>query len=164
MSDQIKSKDMQVVVFSLGGEEYSVDISIVREIIRMVDLTRIPKLPEFIEGVINLRGQITTVIDLRKRFEMEPVVSDNNRIIIVDLKGEPIGIIVDSVSEVMTVPTGQIDDMPSIKHAQTQEYLKGICKVDDRILILLDLDKILTELEFAQTETIKEDLEIPDTQ
>ncbi len=164
MSDQIKSKDMQVVVFNLGGEEYSVDISVVREIIRMVDLTRIPKLPEFIEGVINLRGQITTVIDLRKRFEMEPVVSDNNRIIIVDLKGEPIGIIVDSVSEVMTVPTGQIDDMPSIKHAQTQEYLKGICKVDDRILILLDLDKILTELEFAQTETIKEDLEIPDTQ
>lgn len=164
MSGQIKSKDMQVVIFSLGGEEYSVDISIVREIIRMVDLTRIPKLPEFIEGVINLRGQITTVIDLRKRFEMEPVVSDNNRIIIVDLKGEPIGIIVDSVSEVMTVPSGQIDDMPSIKHARTQEYLKGICKVDDRILILLDLDKILTELEFAQTETIKEDLEIPDTQ
>jgi purine-binding chemotaxis protein CheW len=112
MSGQIKSKDMQVVIFSLGGEEYSVDISIVREIIRMVDLTRIPKLPEFIEGVINLRGQITTVIDLRKRFEMEPVVSDNNRIIIVDLKGEPIGIIVDSVSEVMTVPTGHIDDMP----------------------------------------------------
>jgi len=164
MSDQIKSKDMQVVVFSLGGEEYSVDISMVREIIRMVDLTRIPKLPEFIEGVINLRGQITTVIDLRKRFEMEPVVNDNNRIIIVDSKGEPIGIIVDSVSEVMTVPPGQIEDMPSIKHARTQEYLKGICKVDDRILILLDLDKILTELEFAQTETIKENLETPDTQ
>jgi len=164
MSDQIKSKDMQVVVFSLGGEEYSVDISMVREIIRMVDLTRIPKLPEFIEGVINLRGQITTVIDLRKRFEMEPVVNDNNRIIIVDSKGEPIGIIVDSVSEVMTVPPGQIEDMPSIKHARTQEYLKGICKVDDRILILLDLDKILTELEFAQTETIKENLETPDKQ
>lgn len=164
MSDQIRSKDMQVVIFSLGGEEYSVDISIVREIIRVVDLTRIPKLPEFIEGVINLRGQITTVIDLRKRFEMEPVVNDNNRIIIVDLKGEPIGIIVDSVSEVMTVPPGQIDDMPSIKHARTQEYLKGICKVDDRILILLDLDKILTELEFTQTETIKDNLEIPDTQ
>jgi len=164
MSDQIKSKDIQVVVFSLGGEEYSVDISMVREIIRMVDLTRIPKLPEFIEGVINLRGQITTVIDLRKRFEMEPVVNDNNRIIIVDSKGEPIGIIVDSVSEVMTVPPGQIEDMPSIKHARTQEYLKGICKVDDRILILLDLDKILTELEFAQTETIKENLETPDTQ
>lgn len=164
MSDQIKSKDMQVVVFSLGGEEYSVDISMVREIIRMVDLTRIPKLPEFIEGVINLRGQITTVIDLRKRFEMEPVVNDNNRIIIVDSKGEPIGIIVDSVSEVMTVPPGQIEDMPSIKHARTQEYLKGICKVDDRILILLDLDKILTELEFAQTETIKDNLETPDTQ
>ena len=164
MSDQIKSKDMQVVIFSLGGEEYSVDISIVREIIRMVDLTRIPKLPEFIEGVINLRGQITTVIDLRKRFEMEPVVNDNNRIIIVDLKGEPIGIIVDSVSEVMTVPPGQIDDMPSIKHARTQEYLKGICKVDDRILILLDLDKILTELEFTQSETIKDNSEIPDTQ
>ncbi len=164
MSDQIKSKDMQVVVFSLGGEEYSVDISMVREIIRMVDLTRIPKLPEFIEGVINLRGQITTVIDLRKRFEMEPIVNDNNRIIIVDSKGEPIGIIVDSVSEVMTVPPGQIEDMPSIKHARTQEYLKGICKVDDRILILLDLDKILTELEFAQTETIKDNLETPDTQ
>ncbi len=164
MSDQIKSKDMQVVVFSLGGEEYSVDISMVREIIRMVDLTRIPKLPEFIEGVINLRGQITTVINLRKRFEMEPIVNDNNRIIIVDSKGEPIGIIVDSVSEVMTVPPGQIEDMPSIKHARTQEYLKGICKVDDRILILLDLDKILTELEFAQTETIKDNLETPDTQ
>jgi purine-binding chemotaxis protein CheW len=159
----MESGDMQVVVFNLGGEEYSVDISIVREIIRMVDLTRIPKLPEFIEGVINLRGQITTVIDLRKRFGMEPVISNENRIIIVDLKGEPIGIIVDSVSEVMTLPTGQIDDMPSIKHARTQEYLEGICKVDDRILILLDLDKILTELEFTQTETVKEDLEIPDT-
>lgn len=164
MSDQIKSKYMQVVVFSLGGEEYSVDISIVREIIRMVDITRIPKLPEFIEGVMNLRGQIITVIDLRKRFEIKPAVNDNNRIIIVVLKGEPVGIIVDSVLEVMTVLPGQIDDIPSIKHTQTQEYLKGICKVDDRILILLDIDKILTELEFKQTETRKENLEILDTQ
>lgn len=164
MSDQIKSKYMQVVVFSLGGEEYSVDISIVREIIRMVDITRIPKLPEFIEGVMNLRGQIITVIDLRKRFEIKPAVNDNNRIIIVVLKGEPVGIIVDSVLEVMTVLPGQIDDIPSIKHTQTQEYLKGICKVDNRILILLDIDKILTELEFKQTEIRKENLEILDTQ
>lgn len=164
MSDQIKSKYMQVVVFSLGGEEYSVDISIVREIIRMVDITRIPQLPEFIEGVMNLRGQIITVIDLRKRFEIKPAVNDNNRIIIVVLKGEPVGIIVDSVLEVMTVLPAQIDDIPSIKHAQTQEYLKGICKVNDRILILLDIDKILTELEFKQTETMKENLEILDTQ
>lgn len=158
MSEQSESNDLQVVIFSLGGEEYCVDISSVREIIRMVDITRIPKLPGFIEGVINLRGQITTVIDFRKRFEMETTVDDTNRIVIVDLKGESIGIIVDAVYEVKTVSIGQIDDVPSIKHTKTQEYLKGICKIDDRILILLDLDKVLSELELTQAGSVKEEL------
>ncbi|MCL7414509.1 MAG: chemotaxis protein CheW [ANME-2 cluster archaeon] len=163
MTEHVGSQEVQVVIFSLGGEEYCVDISCVREIIRMVEITRIPKLPDFVEGVINLRGQITTVIDMRKRFEMEPLENDANRIIIIDLQGEPFGAVVDSVYEVKTISLDMIVSVPSIKHAQTQEYLKGICKIDDRILILLDFEKILSDLELAQTIKIKEEMETVNT-
>lgn len=155
-----EKKEIQVVIFSLGDEEYCVDISSVREIIRLVEITRIPKMPDFIEGIINLRGQTTTVIDLRKRFEMDSTINDANRIIIADLKGETIGLIVDSVSEVLSVTADQMDDIPSIKNAKTQEYLKNIYKIGDRIIIFLDLDKILDELEIEQTENIKEHIDI----
>ncbi|MDF1557148.1 MAG: chemotaxis protein CheW [ANME-2 cluster archaeon] len=163
MTGRVESQEVQVVIFSLGGEEYCVDISCVREIIRMVEITRIPKLPDFVEGVINLRGQITTVIDMRKRFDMELMENDTNRIIIIDLQGEPFGAVVDSVYEVKTISLDLIDSVPSIKHAQTQEYLKGICKIDDRILILLDFEKILSDLELAQTVTMKEEMETVNT-
>lgn len=159
MSDITEPQELQVVIFGLGSEEYGVDISSLREIIRMVEITRIPKLPGFIEGVINLRGQTTTVIDLRKRFDMDPALTDSSRIIIVDLKGESIGMIVDSVSEVKSISLDDIDSVPSIKDTRTQEYLKGIIKLGERIIILLDHEKILSELELAQTEKVKEEMD-----
>jgi purine-binding chemotaxis protein CheW len=159
MSDITEPQELQVVIFGLGSEEYGMDISSLREIIRMVEITRIPKLPGFIEGVINLRGQTTTVIDLRKRFDMDPALTDSSRIIIVDLKGESIGMIVDSVSEVKSISLDDIDSVPSIKDTRTQEYLKGIIKLGERIIILLDHEKILSELELAQTEKVKEEMD-----
>lgn len=159
MSDKTIQQELQIVIFGLGSEEYGVDISSLREIIRMVEITRIPKLPDFIEGVINLRGQTTTVIDLRKRFDMDPTLDDSSRIIIADLKGESIGMIVDSVSEVKSISLDDIDSVPSIKDTRTQDYLKGICKLGDRIIIFLDHEKILNELELAQAEKVKEEID-----
>jgi len=163
MSDKTEPQELQVVIFGLGNEEYGVDISSLREIIRMVDITRIPKLPDFIEGVINLRGQTTTVIDLRKRFDMDPALTASARMIIVDLKGESIGMIVDSVSEVKSISLDDIDQVPSIKETRTQDYLKGICKLGERIIILLDHEKILSELELAQTEKVKAEIDNTNT-
>ena len=163
MSDKTEPKELQVVIFGLGNEEYGVDISSLREIIRMVDITRIPKLPDFIEGVINLRGQTTTVIDLRKRFDMDPALTDAARIIIVDLKDESIGMIVDSVSEVKSISLDDIDSVPSIKDTRTQDYLKGIIKLGERIIILLDHEKILSELELAQAEKVKVEIDNTNT-
>lgn len=164
MSDQTAPQEIQVVIFGLGNEEYGVDISHLREIIRIVDITRIPKLPDCIEGVINLRGQITTVVDLRKRFDMDSTIRDSTRIIIVDLKGESMGMIVDSVSEVKTISRDKIDSVPSLKDTRTREYLKGICTLHERIIILLDHEKILSELELSQAGNIKEGFDMAEAE
>ncbi len=138
------SEEVQLVVFRLGNEEYGVEITQVREIIKMKEITRIPNAPDFVEGVINLRGQITTVTDLRKRLGTNG--SDNNdqtRIIIVELDRSTIGMIVDSVSEVLRLGKNEIDSTPEIVSNLETKYIRGVGKLKDRLLILLDLNRIL---------------------
>ncbi len=142
------SKEYQLVVFQLSHQTYGIDIALVYEIIRMETITKVPRTPEFIEGVINLRGKIIPVIDICKRFNLpESDKTNTSRIIIVDVGGNTIGMIVDAVSEVLRVPVDSIEPPPPMIDGIDATYLRGIAILDNRLIILLNLDKILYDHE-----------------
>ncbi|WP_094228567.1 chemotaxis protein CheW [Methanolobus psychrotolerans] len=145
--DHIQDDLHQLVVFSLGVEEFGVNIMQVQEIIRMPDITRIPRAPDYIKGVINLRGKIIVVMDLDKRFGMsQKALTDDSRVVVVDIEGTVIGLVVDSVSEVIRLQGSNIEQTPEIISQKINaEYLKGVGKLEDRLLILLDLENIVNE-------------------
>lgn len=146
---EIDSKEiLQLVTFRLGKEEYSLDILKVQEIIRHMELTRVPKAPDFVDGVINLRGKVIPVIDLRKRFGL-PVDEKTNetRIIVVDVATRTVGLKVDAVSEVLRLPSDTVEPPPAMVTGVESDYIKGVGKLDGRLLILLDVAKILTKTE-----------------
>ncbi|NLL18587.1 MAG: chemotaxis protein CheW [Clostridia bacterium] len=150
----------QLVVFQLGDETYGIEISAVHEIIRMQSITKVPRTPEFVEGVINLRGRIVPVIDLHKRFNL-PLEEEtaHSRIIVVEVKGVTVGMIVDSVSEVLRLPQANIDPPPpAITGGIETEYLRGVGKWEERLIILLDLDKVLEQSEYNALEQHAHDL------
>lgn len=145
--------EVQLVVFQLNDETYGVDIGHVQEIIRMQNITPIPRTPEFIEGVINLRGRIIPVIDLHKRFRLpQAELTSNTRIMVVEMSRVTVGMIVDSVSEVLRLPTANIEPPPSMISGIDVAYLKGVGKWEDRLIILLDLERVLKESEQRQLE------------
>jgi purine-binding chemotaxis protein CheW len=139
------ARDMQLVVFRLGKEEYGADISQVREIIRVGDITGIPQASGSMRGVINLRGKVTTVIDLRRQLGMEErAADDNSRIVIMEAGTSSVGMMVDSVTEVKYINSGQIQECSGIlAGSQGQSHILGICKLKDRLLILIDLKNVL---------------------
>jgi purine-binding chemotaxis protein CheW len=137
--------DKQIVVFELDAESFAVDISAVESIIKVQAVTVMPQAPKFVEGVTNLRGKVLPVIDLRKRFGMPSRESDrNSRIIVVNIDGAGVGMIVDGVSEVLTISEGAVEAAPSITTTIDSTFITGIAKVGDRLVILLDLGKILS--------------------
>jgi len=146
---------LQLVTFKLGTEEFGVDILKVQEINKMMNITRIPNAPAFIEGVINLRGKIIPIVDLRKRlgFREQPY-DKSTRIIVVELEGLVLGFIVDSVSEVLRIPGNTIEPPPSMVAGIESEYIEGVGKLDDRLLILLELKKIFSSPERKDIENI----------
>lgn len=146
--DSIKTF-LKLVGFRLGDEEYAVDILKIKEIKLLMEVTRVPKAPPFVVGVINLRGDIVPIIDLRKRLRLPtPEFTDETRIIIVEIEAKLCGVIVDGVSEVIEIEENKVLPPPSIvKGSIDSAYLKGVGRLDERILILLDLDKILTASE-----------------
>jgi len=147
----------QVVVFRLAGELYGVDIHQVREIIRVPDITRVPRTPDFVEGVINLRGSVIPVLDLRKRFLLPPGNGDaDRRIVVVEMGEQTIGVIVDAVSEVLRLEGDRIEPpSPYIVSVDTQ-YITGIARLDDRLVILLDLNRVLNAKERDELERFEE--------
>ncbi len=135
----------QLVSFVIENEEFGVDILKVQEIIRTVEITRVPKSPEFVEGVINLRGKIVPVIDLRKRFGIARKDRDNEtRIVVVDLVDKVVGFLVDKVKEVIRVEKSIIEPPPELTTSVSTNYITGVAKLQDRLLILLDLDRVLS--------------------
>jgi purine-binding chemotaxis protein CheW len=153
----VASGEAQLVVFKLGEEEFGVNIAQVREIIKMVDIAKMPKSPEFVEGVINLRGSITTVMDLRKKLGIE--YHDNGkdtRIIIIEVGNNTMGMIVDSVMEVLRMSREDIDTSEVITSQIEAEHVQGVGKLKERILILLDLNRVLTSHEAARLEQVRE--------
>jgi purine-binding chemotaxis protein CheW len=136
---------LQLVSFNIGTEEFGVDILKVQEINRMVDITRVPRSPDFVEGIINLRGKVIPIIDIRKRFNMALAEHDKNtRIVVVDIEGQVMGMIVDSVSEVLRLPASTIEAPPEVVSSVDSDYIRGVAKLEDRLLIYLDLSRILS--------------------
>lgn len=153
--ETIQQDEQQLVVFDLALESYGVDISAVREIIRLQEITQVPRTPEFVEGVINLRGKVIPVIDLRRRFGLT-VGEENkdNRIVVVDIGGQDIGVIVDAVTEVLRISSELVEPPSSLITTSESGYLLGIAKLDGRMIILLDLQEVLSEVEQGSLEDL----------
>jgi purine-binding chemotaxis protein CheW len=138
----------QIVVFELGSELYGMDIAAVESIIKMQTITRLPHSPEFVEGVTNLRGKVLPIIDLRRRFGLPPQESNkNSRIIVISVNRTEVGMIVDGVSEVLTVPDQAVEPAPAIAATVNSVFITGIAKIDERLVILLDLERVLSTRE-----------------
>jgi len=136
----------QLVSFRLAQEEYGIEITKVQEIILMGEITRVPQTPKFIKGLINLRSTVIPIVDLRTRFALpDQDASDETRIMVVNVTGKTIGIIVDAVSEVLRVSPDQISPPPPTVAGLGKEYLTGLVKLEHRLLIMLDIDRILGE-------------------
>ena len=136
---------LQLVTFSTGDEEFGVDILKVQEIILPMSITKVPKAPEFVEGVINLRGKVIPVIDLRRRFGLKSKTQDKyTRIIVIEINQMIVGFVVDSISEVLRIPANTVEPPPPVVAGLESEYISGVGKLEDRLLILLDLDRLLS--------------------
>jgi purine-binding chemotaxis protein CheW len=140
--------ERQLVVFELGGELYGVEISRVHEIIRLQTVTRVPRAPAFVEGVINLRGKVIPVVDLRRRFGLESAEHTRaSRIVVVEIGDQVVGIIVDGVSEVLRISESTVEPPSPVVAGIDSEYIHGIAKLPERLVILLDLDRVLAREE-----------------
>jgi purine-binding chemotaxis protein CheW len=137
-------KELQVVGFRIGRETFGLPISIVREIVRVPEITAVPNAPDYIEGVINLRGRIIPVVDLRKRFGEEvEAASKKHRIVVVEMESRRIGLLVNSASEVLKIPPSEIEAPHNVFQEGELNYITGVGKLRGRLVILLDLNKVL---------------------
>lgn len=155
-SKKIEMTDLlQLVSFKVGTEEFGVDILKVQEINRMLKITKVPNAPEFVEGVVNLRGRIIPVIDLRKRLSIENKEHDNKtRIIVVDINGNIVGFIVDEVNEVLRISKDIIENPPELVSQIDSDFITSVAKLEDRIIILLDLNNLLKTKEIEKMEDV----------
>lgn len=156
LDDEDTQKD-KYLTFHLGTEVYAIEIRFVTEIIGILKITPIPEMPEFIKGVINLRGKIIPVMDVRTRFKLVPRAYDERTcVVVVHLKETDIGLVVDTVSEVADIPADQIEDAGDLAHGRSTAFLKGIGKVGDEIRILLDIDKLLFDKDLQSMQNLNQ--------
>lgn len=150
---QESSELLQLVSFKIGNEEFGVDILKVQEINRMMQITKVPNAPNFVDGVINLRGRIIPIIDLRIRLGMVKREHDKStRIVVVELDGKTVGFIVDEVSEVLRIPVNITEPPPPMVAGINADYITAVGKLEDRLLILLDMEKVLSDTEKKELE------------
>ena len=156
MVEEKKISQVQLVVAKLANEEYGIPITQVQEIIQIPSITRVPGIPGFVEGVINLRGKIIPIVDLRKRFNLtQEQFGENTRIVVTTIDNQSIGLLVDSVSEVIRLSNDAIDPIPPKISQICSEYLSGIGKFEKRLIILLNLEKLLTDFEKSAMKKIE---------
>lgn len=145
------NKSLQTVGFKIGKELFGVDISNVKEIVRVPEIVKVPDTPEFIEGVINLRGRIVSVIDLKKRFRLGRVDrTKTSRILVAEMDGRVVGLLVDAASEVLRLSADSIEPPPDMVSGIGIDYITGVGKIGERIIILLDIKKVLNNGEWQQ--------------
>jgi purine-binding chemotaxis protein CheW len=144
----VATGDEQIVVLELAGEAYGVAIGCVEEIIRMQPVTRIPHGPAFVEGVTNLRGRVIPVLDLRTRFGLPPSApTRRSRIVVAELGQHTVGLVVDAVSEVLVLGADAVEPPSTLVTSTGSAFLRGVAKLDERLILLLDLTRILTRTE-----------------
>ncbi|HHX27971.1 MAG: chemotaxis protein CheW [Bacillota bacterium] len=153
-ADSSVRHERQIVAFSLGSETYGVDIASVREIIPVPKIVSVPRAPDYVEGIINLRGRVIPVLDLRKHFGFERKKGDpNQRIVLVEAGQESVGVIVDAVSSVLRISDEQVEPAATVIVGAEIEYIQGIAKVDEDLVVLIDLTKIISD---AEMRTLRE--------
>lgn len=144
MDQEVSVLEEQVVVFELAGETYGLEIARVREIITVPDITRVPGAPSFVRGIINLRGKVIGVVDLRRKFGLpEGACGEESRIVVVEVDGETLGMLVDNVSEVLRIPNHHIEPPSPIIANVDADYLRGVAKMEGNLVMLLDLPKLM---------------------
>lgn len=146
------------VGFTVGDEEFGVDVMNVREVAKPMRITRVPRSPGFVEGVSNLRGELITIINLRKRLGFDPKEIDSeSRIIIAELEDKPVGMLVDSATEVLKIPEKELQPVPEMVTTEiSKDYLKGVGRIGERLIILLDLKQVLTKKEIEEIKAFEE--------
>ncbi len=155
---QTKTSDdpvLQWVTFHLAGETYGVNVMQVQEVLRYSEIAPVPGAPPYVLGIINLRGNVVTVIDTRHRFGLEPgEVSDNTRIVIIEADSHVVGILVDSVAEVVYLRQSEIETAPNVGNDESAKFIQGVCHKNNELLILIELDKLLTDADWADLDEI----------
>lgn len=144
---------LQWVTFKLAGETYGVNVMQVQEVLRYSEIAPVPGAPAYVLGIINLRGNVVTVIDTRNRFGLMPgEVTDNTRIVIIESDQHVIGIMVDSVAEVVYLRQSEIETAPNVGNEESAKFIQGVCHKNDELLILIELNKLLSDQEWADIE------------
>ena len=142
---------LQWVTFQLDRETYGINVMQVQEVLRYTEIAPVPGAPDYVLGIINLRGNVVTVIDTRSRFGLQPAeVSDNSRIVIIEAEKQVIGILVDSVAEVVYLRVSEIDVAPSVGTEESAKFIQGVSNRDGELLILVDLNKLLSDEEWDE--------------
>jgi purine-binding chemotaxis protein CheW len=153
MSQNDKALDdpvLQWVTYQLENETYGINVMQVQEVLRITEIAPVPGAPAYVLGIINLRGNVVTVIDTRSRFGLpEEKSDDSSRIIIVEVNGNVIGMLVDSVAEVVYLHQSEIDTAPNVNNDDSSRFIQGVCSRDEQLLILVDVDKLLSEEEIS---------------
>lgn len=146
---------LQWVTFRLEGETYGINVMQVQEVLRYTEIAPVPGAPAYVLGIINLRGNVVTVIDTRHRFNLsEGEVTDNTRIVIIETERHVIGILVDSVAEVVYLRQSEIEVAPNVGNEESAKFIQGVCHKNDELLILIDLNKLLSNEEWSELEDI----------
>ncbi|MCL1036522.1 chemotaxis protein CheW [Shewanella submarina] len=141
---------LQWVTFHLDNETYGINVMQVQEVLRYTEIAPVPGAPHYVLGIINLRGNVVTVIDTRSRFGLPSTeVDDSTRIVIIEAEKQVIGILVDSVAEVVYLRSSEIDNTPNVGTEESAKFIQGVCNREEELLILVDLDKLLTDEEWA---------------
>lgn len=144
MTNKLNQKEIKVIVFQLKDMEYAINVDIVQSIERVLSITRVPKMPSYVKGVINLRGIVTPIVDLRERFGLAPSeMNDSTRIIIVTLEEYEVGLIVDAANDVLDIPVESIEPQPEVIGSIESDFISGVAKVGKHLLVMLNLDNVL---------------------
>lgn len=150
IAEKVEDPVIQWVTFRLDGETYGINVMQVQEVLRMTEIAPVPGAPDYVVGIINLRGNVVTVIDTRKRFGLMPTEADDStRIVIIESDNNIVGILVDSVAEVVNLRGSQIETAPNVGNEESSKYIQGVFSRNEDILILVDLNKFLTDEEWS---------------
>lgn len=153
MTEIVQQNAMKVIIFELMNKEYAIEVDVVQSIERVISITRVPKTPSYVKGVINLRGVVTPIVDLRERFQLEiKEMDDSTRIIIVSLEDYDVGLIVDGANDVLDIPIGSIEPQPEVVGSVESDFISGVAKVENRLFVMLDLAKVLQPIKRIEVE------------